>query len=429
MTFENLYPPGFDQYEVAPRVPAPRRPAPPSGAVNRTTARQYYGENYLQEYRFAAGKAPIAIIDKAFPHSRFDCMLLAADDLPRSGVTDLEPESRRFLFQVAAAFEDFVQATDSVDGFDPACIAIHATFNFNAAGHDRENSMFYDKRFHLHLNAFPAEDRQGIGTCRYGHLADRAQRYQIADPISFLAPAVIAEASGGRLGGLRCYAWPVTSWPDVLPGGLYLPLPSWRDLAAPAFEAALIEQHELVHRVHGELSQAFTGHPEPPGTWLRHRLLPPAEVRAALEDLGWLTEPTRGLLSSLRAQLRDVDAEDLTRFRSDPARAVTQLAISTVDYSVSVVPVRSLHPQAARWLGAAEACAVFNYRLFSDVGGAGLPPLPGSYLAKLDRKAGPLLTEPELRQRADFREAFVASIIEPLAAGHGAEAGMAGGRR
>ncbi len=414
----DLYPAEAQETPAVLRLAAPRLAEPPPDVRNVGTVLDHYRENLLQEWTVHGGDR-IALIDKAFPHSRYDVMLLASDDTIRSAVTDLGSATAEMLFDTAADFVDFLSAPAVVDHYRLADGHFHLCFNYDRDTVDRENSMFYDKRFHLHLNYTPGRDIKLGSAVKWSEIPDLRLRRRLIDPIAYLGAAVLHDATDGSVADTNLL--PIDNARDLrlgLPPGAKVRLDGWGRLRGPRFPALLDDLHRQADRAYRTIHRAFTGVASAPEPWQRPALLAPERICANLDAIRWLSASTRAGLAQLAHLLRDTTAADLARYRGDEGARVQQLTVAGLDYAMSVFsPHRNT---AARPLAVHdEVYLVMQFKLFGDIGGAGLPTIDGIPIVRLDRSSGPALTAAELADRRALRRDFLDRALPGLTHRHG----------
>lgn len=414
-SLKSLYPDCAAEIQTVLRLGIPRVPDAPVSEPNLGSPRDFYGKRMLEEL-LVDDKDRVAFIDKAFPHSRYDVMTLASDERIRSAIVDLAPATRGLLAEVAARFVEYVSEPDVLDEHGLSGGHFHMSFNYDPATADRENSMFYDKRFHMHMNYWPGRDLTEMTTTRWGDIPSTALRRRLIDPLSFVAASIMYEALDGRAAGYPLL--PVDVRRDVqegLPPGLKLRLPGWHVLREPGFIAALEALHRCAARTYDALYSAFTGEAHEPRLWQRPRLLPPPEIAARLSDLPWLS--TRGRRDALRigSLLRDVTPEECAVFRDDAETRIRCMTLGGLDYSISLFSWCE-NSKATPLKHADEVFLVMQCKLFADIGGAGLPSMRRIALVRLDREAGRVMQAAEYEDRLAFRSRFIAQVLPELAA-------------
>lgn len=381
----------------------------------------------------------LAFIDKLFPHSRYDSLLLVTGPRAPCSFADLLPATQRAVLHLLVEFVDFVSRPETIDEFGLHDGRFHACWNFDRRTCDRENSMFFDKRFHLHLNYWPGRD-VSLDVRRLGSLSQVAWRHRLVDPVAFLAPQIMFDALGGALAGLRLLE------PDPerdarfgLPPGLKLVLDDWRQVGSERLAAALVDLHTRSAEVYAELVLAFTGSSEPVDPWTRPRLLPARQIHDALRSKTWLSTPARAGLEFLASTLRDVPSSVMRGFRdaggqleaatlqnsSAGARRghtsarVRHLALADLDYNLGFFSpgVNAVETPLG---GGGPVYVVVNYKLFADIGGAGLPPMGNVPIVRIVRGAEPL-DPAEVAARSRLHRRFIeiaaAALREPVAGG------------
>lgn len=408
--FEALYPPAVMATRVVPAFRVPRFPDAEQRR-NEVEVRKFYGDRLLSEYQVPGTDDRLAVIDKLFPHSRYDAMILASNDEMRSAVSDLAPASLAAVMQLAYGFVRHVSRPEVVARHDLADANLHLCFNFDRDTTDRDNAMFYDKRFHLHLNCWPARDLGSVDPVPFGSVTDPMIRRRLVDPIAALASVIICEAVGTKLHGFELR--PALSPTPSDPVGLTVRLGSWSTLLDGAFHELLRALHDAADRCYRQIKEAFVGDAAPAAPWTRPSLLPLAVIEQKLESISWLTPGTRDHLLELASDLSDLDLSMLPRMRQDRAFAARKLSLNGLDYSIGFFS-RSVNDHGGAILDADDVTLMMQCRLFGDVGGAGLPPLENSAAVRLDRTHGPVMTEAEIADRTAFRQSFLDAELKPL---------------
>ena len=71
---------------------------------------------------------------------------------------DLAPRTLNVVFDLAYRFVAYISQPETVERFGLHGAQLHLCFNHDRDTVDRDNAMFFDKRFHLHLNLWPERD-------------------------------------------------------------------------------------------------------------------------------------------------------------------------------------------------------------------------------------------------------------------------------
>ncbi|MFV2088588.1 hypothetical protein [Micromonospora sp. LOL_021] len=398
-----LYPAAAEKVMVMPKLPTPRFPEAAS-VRNNTSARKFYGERLIAEYEVAGSTDRLGVVDKLFPHSRYDSMLLASNDDIRTATTELAAATIDAIFSLGHRFVRYLSDPTTTERFGLHGAEVHLCYNFDRDTIDRENAMFYDKRFHLHLNCWPGRDLEAVSGLPYRDLDDRLLRLRLIDPIAFLAPRVIRDKLGPTVAGHRVIVDPAEI--PQAPVGLALQLPGWSALSDGTVPAIVRTLHEAASAAYAEVRSAFTGGQLVARPRTRPPLLSSTDIRKRLGRYRWLSSDTRAELLRLASLLDSLDESEVAARCDHPARATTGLALDGLDYSVGIF-CRQAHSTSYPLLDAPEIVLVMQCRLFSDVGGAGIPPLRGVSAVRLDRRSGTVMTEEEIKQRSAFRDGYL----------------------
>lgn len=351
----------------------------------------------------------LALVDKAVPHALFDLMLSEVSARPRSTPTAVTPRTGHLLWQTGHNFVRFVSEPWVQHRFGLGDGELHLAVNCDPNTHDRE-SVQATKEFHLHLIYWRAAELAPLAAPeRLSDHLDPHLRRQCLDPISFVGAALIELAVGDLLAdtGVRLLpADPAAVCAGQRPPGALLRLPGWDLLASAAFEQLVRRLHRCLARCARRLLCAFTGSARPPAAWSRHRLLPRAEIARRLAALG-LPAPLHADLGQLAAALGDLGPQTAPRLRrAPPALRMHVLTLNQPCYSLALSTGTANHRDAPL----AQAKAVWlnlQPRLFSGIGGAGLPALRGLPSVRVERGAGHF-SSADWSRRAAFQRAFAA---------------------
>ena len=410
-----LYPEGVLDTQVITRVPAPRLPSAPPREWNGTTPHRFYKDRLIRETACRGLADRLAIVDKAFPHSRYDAMVLASNDDVRSDMASLERSTAWTIMRLAHSFVSYAHAPATVARFGLAGGQTHVCYNYDVDTTDRENAMYQEKRFHLHLNCWPGRDLAGLHAMRFGDLPATPERWRIVDPVSFIAQRVAFDALGGSMGG-----YPILP-PDArrdadqrLPIGLKVVLPGWHVFLRKHFALLLQGLHITLRHGYEAVYLAFVGKPyERPVEWSRPRLLEATEIERNVKAMSWLTPEAKDGLVRLGSVLRDVQPREIEWYKSHPGSAV-RLALGGLDYSVgfSGAPIPDGGSPSAD--SDDRVIMALQLKLFGNVGGASLPPLAGSSAAKLDRMSGSEMMSEEIADRLEFRNLWMKRSLDEV---------------
>jgi hypothetical protein len=404
-TLDDLYPAAAWDLPVNPALPAPRLPAPPEERRNLTGYRDHYRPFILREFDVPGQVERIAAIDKAFPHSLYDLMLLVArDDVLRTDVSDTPDAVLAALLNAARGFADFTADATAQHAFGLAGGRLGIGWNHDPTT-DRDNGQWWDKRLHLHLNCWPASVYAEAGPVRLGKIRDTTTRRSLIDPAAQLAHRVMADALHGSplpagcelLGPDLC-----RDAVDGLPIGLKLRLPGWPFVTTASCRALLRSLHATATAGYQALRIAFTGCSDPPKPWSRPHLLPPADVQANLGTLPWLSETSRAELTRLRHVLRDVTDREMRFFAEHPWVANRCLTLGGLSYNLAFFT-----PQTVDQPGG-DLYLVMQFKLVSYVGSS--PAVGGAVASIIDRAGGPAMTSADREHRATFQRAYLDTL-------------------
>lgn len=368
----------------------------------------------------AADGDRLALVDKAIPHARFDLMLSEASERDKPSPGDVAPVTGQALWATGLDFVHHVSRPDVMARFGLEGGTLHLALNCDPNTRDRE-SVQAAKQFHLHLLYWTAAELaplRGVDeVARPGDFDPRLRR-QLLDPLTFAgARALTALLADMDLGIAGAALEPVDAAAVAAgrrPLGAVIRLPGWRALGDAAFEHLIRRLHERATVFSAAVLRACVGQAEPPAHWQRHRLLPEAQRRSALAGLN-LAEPAGGELSDLLMRLQDLSPPVGERLRvRSPALRRHLMTLNPPSYSLNLhAPV--LNTPDTPLLEAASVYLSIQPKLFSGIGGAGLPWLGGVPSVRIRRGVG-RFTVADWRRRADFQRGFALDNATRLSA-------------
>ncbi|MFH9820230.1 hypothetical protein [Streptomyces sp. NPDC017230] len=413
-TLDDLYPPGALALPVNPALPAPRLAAPPAERTNDGDYRAYYGPNIRAEYPVDGCAGRVAVIDKAWPHSLHDVMLLAASDHGRhTSVTDTPDPLLEALLRAALTYTDVVCDPETVHAFGLGGGQLTVGWNHDRTL-DRDNGQWWDKTMHWHLNLYPKLVRQRVKPTLLRDIADATLRRSLVDPVAYLAQHVARDALKEYALPAGCRLLPISPHQDatrLLPVGLKLQLPGWPFLATPQCRHLLRTLHQAAESGYRQVRDAFTGSPDSALPWSRPSLLPPDQVDKRLTRLAWLSPHSRILLMRLRHVLRDVTDRELLLLRARPKLANRCLTLADLSYNLTLFSPTPVGPH----LPASRAVfLVMQLKVFSYVGHA--PAIGRAVASVIDRHHGPVMDGGLLAERRAFQNTYLARLRTALSA-------------
>ncbi|MFE2940111.1 hypothetical protein ACFXKG_13780 [Streptomyces sp. NPDC059255] len=417
--FAPLYPESTADLLVVDRLPAPAHPSPPPFAPHRggTFFQCYRKEEVLGALPVEHSDDRLMLMDKAFPHSRYDLMLMVANDDVRNSPLDIDPRTLQRITSLAASFVDHVSDTRAAEEFGLDWAAISIGYNHNRYTRDRDNAQWFDKRMHWHLICWPDEDVRKKKPKRLADVSSVREKRWLVDPIGFLGPDLLYAAVRKD----SQFSW--VGKPDLerdralrLPVGLKIALPNgWDFLRSGDCADWITRLHLRAEEAFRTVRSALTGSEDAPGLWMRPRILPAKETERRLRNIGWITPELRERLLVLRGLLRDVSAEEMLNFRADPSAANHRLSIADLDYHMGFCTPSQNQP-GDRLRSANDVYMFMQFKLFSSPGP--VPAVGGANAVTLERQHGPVMTTEQLDRRSAFQSAYVRRIgAEPGAPG------------
>lgn len=410
----SLYPREAHELPTVVSMPIGRLPSTiKPGGRNLSTPREFYGPAILREIQVGDGDR-LAFVEKAFPHSLYDLMILASDDEIRCSVTDLARDTKRLIFGLSAQFVDYLSDPDVVDRYGLARGHLNLAFNHDRYTADRENSMCCDKRFHLHLNYWSERELSALRPVSWGEIPDRGLRQRLLDPIAYLSEHVLWDRLGGQLPNFPMM--PVDPERDRrlgLPAGPKVRFSDWGFLRDGGLVDTLDALHHAADAAYRELYKAVTGEDHQPLVWERPTLLPIPQRLANLERIAWLSAPSLAGLRTLAQSLRDVTADDMQRFRESANEATARLSLAGLDYAITLF-AQQRNTVSVPLAETGPVYLVMHCKLFGDIGGAGLPSVDRIPVVRLDRAQGSLLTDEQIESRRQFRNEFLDGALPAM---------------
>ncbi len=413
-TLDDLYPQEVWELPVDPAFPAPRLATPPPERSNTIGYRDYYGSNLLAEIGIPGAEGGrIGVVDKAWPHSLYDVMLLPVQAGACSGVGDTPAGVLAGMLAAADAWVRFLSDAAVVGEYGLADYRATCGWNHDLTL-DRDNGQWWDKTMHWHLNTWaPRSGRRP--TLR--DVPDIGVRRSLVDPIAYLAHQVLLDAVYAY--GLPSGCRPLTPDPrrdaeQHLPVGLKIDVGGWAALTGSEGAALLHALHDVATVTYKTIRGAFTGRSELASpAWERPGLLPVDQVAVNLARLSWLSEASFCGLLKLRAALKDVDERRMRLLAARPALANRFLTLGGVSYNLTYFTPQRLTADG-RFAQAERVYLVLQAKLVSYVGHS---PAAGNACASIiDRWQGPVMSDAEHARRRAFQLAYADVLHSALAA-------------
>ncbi|WP_406126904.1 hypothetical protein [Streptomyces sp. NBC_00989] len=402
-----LYPRAALDLPVNPALLAPRLAVPPKERRNLSGYRDYYGPNILAEIPVPGASERLAVIDKAWPHSLYDVMLLVArDDILRTSVGDTPPTVLTALMEACAQFAGYVSTPSVMGEFGLMGSQTSIAWNHDRTV-DRDNGQWWDKRLHLHFNCWPKR-AHGNRSLRLGDVADATTRRSLVDPVAYLAHRVILDALTGHSlpdGCILLPPDPLRDGREHLPVGLKIRLPGgWPFVTTPECRRLLRTLHKTAAATYRDLLLSFTGQAEASRDWRRPPLLPSSDVQRRLAGVRWLTQGSREELLRLRGALRELTCRELELMRAHPDVANRCMTLGGLSYNLAF---HSPHPASReRPLSATpDLYLVMQFKLISYIGSS--PAVHGAVASVIDRANGPVMTDADRALRRAFQAEYV----------------------
>jgi hypothetical protein len=333
-------------------------------------------------------------------------MVLAADEVPKSSVVDLSARTIQVLQMLGYWFLEFIGDAEIIRRFhlDNGCF--HFCFNYDRDTIDRESGMT-EKRFHLHLNYWSGEEVDQSSPVCFGTLSSLAWRRRLLDPIAFLGASIAYDLLGGQVVGVPLL--PLDHDRDLqlgLPAGIKIRFDNWSILTGWRLTDIIRTLHIQFYEGWRRISRALTGTDTPPGAWYRHRLLPLAEIIQNIHMIPGLSEMSQAGLVVLANTLRDIPQRLMEFLKQRQWLRVRHLSMGGLNYSLG------LYSQARNRVGeplinSGPVYLVVQFKLFADIGGAGISYMGDVPVVRISRGEGFFFTAEDIQRRTAFQQAFI----------------------
>jgi len=365
-----------------------------------------YGRRTIQ--LLGAADDRLALVDKASPHALRDLMVSGLASPPHPSPGEVAPLIGQLLWRTASGFVRFVSQPAVQRKFSLEGGRLQLALNCDPNTLDRESCQA-NKQFHLHLLYWSSPELNPLAQPEcFAEINDPMLRRQALDPLAFLGARLIHEGLTDlplAACGAELLPWNEN---DAIAGrtplGCLIRIPGWDLLDDPAFESLVRGIDQRITTMAADLLAAFTGRRDPPPPWDRHRLLPQRQIQANLEQQAW-SHQVRSGLRQLAEHLRDLQPSFSERLRRGRAsRRKHHLSLNQPCYSLNVcAPAPNSVERPLD--GAPEVWLILQAKLFSGIGGAGLPSLAGIPSVRIVRGEGTFSAE-QWHYRARFQRDF-----------------------
>jgi hypothetical protein len=314
---------------------------------------------------------------------------------------------QRLVLDLSAEFVDFLSDPEVCRRYGLDGGQLNLAYNYDRHTVDRDNSMCCDKRFHLHLNYWVADELNDMRPVAWGEIEDQAVRRTLVDPVAYLSEMIMRDR-------IARYPLPVPlltvdSDRDQtlgLPAGPKIEFPDWGFLRDPSFATVLGDLHREAETAYAELYEDFVGEQFAPRPWHRPRLLPRQRIEANLRARSWLSPDTVDGLVVLARSLVDLEELGVTAMEDADPATLNKVALAGLDYAIALFrPARNTVETPLNRGG--PVYLVMHCKMFASVGGAGLPIIDRVPVVRLDRSRGRLFTTDEVEKRRRLRADFL----------------------
>ena len=350
----------------------------------------------------------IGFCNKLKPHAIFDTMLIQSDRDVRSNVSDLTPQQRRFLFLTANSFVQHAADRRVTEKFDLNGARIHIVYNSAATTEDRENSMGYSKRFHLHLNCWPDWQMESLRIKQLKSTPSVSKRRDLLDPLTPLGGRLIRHLIAQENLFPKDHLFSDSAEERIqskLPAGCVVALhEGWESLLATEFGEDVSRLDKAMTQQYANLQEAFTGKSHPARAWTRHKLRPVKIIQAEIRALGYPREICTGLCH-LAQTLHTASPQLLEHFRRRKNLRIRHMSMNGLNYSLGFFAGQP-HDSKRPIIGAADVYMVIQPKFLSPVGGASVIYNDLASMIALHRNRRSF-TEYEMEMRNAFQQSFL----------------------
>lgn len=353
------------------------------------------------------GVNEIAFINKLSPHSLYDCMLMCMEK-ENSSISDLSDEAAKFVFEMTYKFIEFVSEKQIMDEYDLYDGYMHICYNYDPFTIDRESGMS-EKRFHLHMNYWRKRDISLDDTKYLGEICDKNLVRRMVDPLTIIGEYVLYDML--KYFKIEENILEPNISRDIeygLPIGLKIKYDGCEVLKSFEFSKKICKLHILLCDIYNEFEKIFCININRNGKWKRSLLKNVEEIKQGILKSSWLSEYSRLLMFFLAENLRNINSIPEKYFLENRDGRIRHLCMNGLNYSLSFFSPNE-NSAEIKLINQRDFYLVIQPKMFSDIGGAGLPCIGGIAAAKLKRNAIGF-TEKEAEMRDDFHKRFIKYI-------------------
>lgn len=412
---DKLYPDEASDFKVIENIPIREFQLEKNAKkVSIDNVDEFYGERLLKKFAVKDGDIidKLAFINKLNPHSLYDMMILAADELPKSSISDLARSTAKTLLEIAYNFLQFIANEDNIRKYKLDNGRFHFCYNYDRDTIDRESGMA-EKRFHLHLNYWTQDEHIPEKIIKVADINKLSWRRRLLDPISFLGPQIAYDVLGGEVAGIKLLE------PDNkrdanlgLPVGLKIKFDNWSVLNEEFLINILRELHSKIFDTYDLLSIAFTGEKNTAKKWERNRLLDSEQIISNIQNIDWLSNESREGLIILAKSLKNIKPNTMNYLKKHKDYRVRHLSMGGLNYSLGLFCPGTNSSRGAL-VDQGPVYLVFQTKMFADLGGAGISYMGNIPIVRINRGIG-VFSEDEVLMRNDFHAQFISFCTNKL---------------
>lgn len=386
------------------------KPEPKFFDPNASSVKNFYGHRLLQEFEveFPEQKDKLAYVDKLFPHSFLDTMVLAADENPKSSFFSLGKQTNTLLLEMIHNFLEFVSDKDNIKKFNLENGHVHFCYNYDPDTKDRESGMSYEDRFHLHMNYWSGRELALVNEQKFSDLKNLSYKKRLIDPGTYLGERIIYQKLQGEILGVKLVEPDIDKQCEIgLPAGIKVRFSGWSFLKEDLMRDVMRELHRVLENTYKEITNIFLEEKNELNTlpWQRRRLRNREEIIEGISSISWADNCLKNDLIIFAKTLRDLEDHHFEYFKSHETHRIRHMSLGGLNYSLGLYS-QGKNSHNLPIIEQGPIYIVAQTKLFADIGGAGLPYLSDIPVVRISRKSG-TFNEFEVKRRKQFHEDFI----------------------
>lgn len=333
--------------------------------------RKQYEGNILKDYCLSGDidTNVLSVVKNIKPHAFYECMLMDMEEKVNSGIDELTEEMRKKIFDISHSFVSYVSESEVMDRYELAQGNFQLVYNYDPATLDRESGMS-EKRFHLHLSYWPKWEF--CLNARKIESLSALEKTLFLDPILVASESILYDYFRDKL-KMGQLIVPKQGGLTEFPYGLMIRYNGWDVLKSDLFQKEIVDIHILMKELYKRISECFfVDDCEMNQLWKRKELNDPYFISEKLNELEFLSLESKEYLDILAVSMRDIPDGVMRRLQDKRQYRIQMLSLNGLSYSFGMFTVNS-NSKESRLKDQSEVYAVIQPKLFSAIGGAGLP--------------------------------------------------------